>query len=616
MSDGSSAARDNVRPRAAWPRLMAAVALVLLLAIAGAVPRLRRAQALDDAARADSAAGVGVTVTQAKRSTASGELALTGTVQALHETALYARSSGYVGHWTADLGAHVRAGQLLATIETPELDHELDQSRADLARSQSTLSLAERNLQRWKRLERDSAVSTQELDERQGAFDEAKASADAAQANVRRLVSLKSFAQITAPFAGVITSRNLDVGTLVAPGTANGARGLYTLAQTDTLRIMVSVPQSSVAAITPGLAADIVIPDLGGRTVRGRVMRTANALDATSRTLLVEVQAPNRDGALLPGMYAEVHFHLAQGAAPLVVPAATLVIRSEGPTVALVKADSTIQFTKVTLGRDHGSEVEVLGGIPDGALLVVNPSDDVVDGIRVRIVGSPPAGDQIASTWTGESAGRPSRRRKDRSREQMATCYLVSPPDYSVHAAGWNGALQDGRLPFVPALRLAKTHVVAAGIAPAFSWVHSGSHTASAHMYPQRGGGTMRRARRQGFTLIELLIVVVIIGILAAIAIPKFANTKEKAYLASMKSDLRNLATAQESYFADNQTYTTSTIAVNFSPSAGVTVTIPDAAGTKWEAQATHPATTKVCKIGFGADTTYSGMSEGVSNCQ
>jgi RND family efflux transporter MFP subunit len=372
----------------ARPRRAAIAAIVIVaLVVAGAVPRVRRAHALDLSSREDSLAGVRVTVALAHRATASGDLALTGTVQALHETNVYARSNGYVQKWTADIGSRVKANQVLAVVETPDVDRQYDQAQADLMRAKTTETLAKRNLDRWQRLERDSAVSAQELDEHQSAYDDAAASVNAARANVGRFASLKGYANVAAPFAGVVTARNVDVGMLVAPATTPGTRGLFTIAQTDTVRIMVSVPQAQVAAIRIGQEADIVLPD-GGRTAKGTVMRTSSSLDAAARTMTVEVDAPNKDGALLPGMFGEVHFHLAGGSPPVRVPSGALVFRPEGTQVAMVGPDDAVHYIKVTLGRDYGSEVEVLADVPEGARLILNPSDDVVEGLKVHVIGN------------------------------------------------------------------------------------------------------------------------------------------------------------------------------------------------------------------------------------
>jgi RND family efflux transporter MFP subunit len=372
----------------AGPRRAAIAAVVIgVLVAAGAVPRVRRAHALDLSAREDSLAGVRVTVALAHRASAAGDLALTGTVQALHETNVYARSSGYVQKWTSDIGSRVKANQLLAVVETPDVDRQYDQAQADLMRAKTAETLARRNLDRWQRLERDSAVSAQELDQYQSAYDDAAANVNAARANVGRFSSLKGYANVIAPFAGVVTARNVDVGMLVAPATTPGTRGLFTIAQTDTVRMMVSVPQAQVAAIRVGQEADIVLPD-GGRTVKGVVMRTSSSLDAAARTLTVEVDAANKDGALLPGMFGEVHFHLAGGSSPVRVPSGALVFRPEGTQVAMVGADDIVHYIKVTLGRDYGADVEVLADVPDGARLILNPSDDVIEGLKVHVIGN------------------------------------------------------------------------------------------------------------------------------------------------------------------------------------------------------------------------------------
>ncbi len=368
-------------------RAVTAAVIIVVLVVAGAVPRVRRAHALDLSSREDSLAGVRVTVALAHRASATGDLALSGSVQALHETNVYARSSGYVQKWTADIGTRVKANQVLAIVETPDVDRQYDQAQADLMRAKTSETLAKRNLERWQRLERDSAVSPQELDEHQSAYDDAEANVNAARANVGRYASLKGYANITAPFAGVVTARNIDVGMLVAPATSPGTRGLFTIAQTDTVRVMASVPQAQVSSIHVGADADIVLPDIA-RTVKGTVARTSNALDATARTMTVEVDAVNKDGVLLPGMFGEVHFHLAGGTPPVRVPAGALVFRPEGTQVAMVGADDIVHFVKVTLGRDYGSEVEVVSDVPDGARLILNPSDDVVDGLKVHVIGN------------------------------------------------------------------------------------------------------------------------------------------------------------------------------------------------------------------------------------
>ena len=289
------------------------------------------------------------------------------------------------------MGAHVKSGQVMAEISTPEVDQQLEAARATLARAQATLLLARTNLARWKDLVRDSAVSKLELDEHQAAFDDANAAVMADEADVRRLSALQQFSYIVAPFSGVVTSRSLDVGQYVSAASAGPAtngigRGLYTLAQIDTVRLLVNVPQSVSSTITVGQHAAVSVAERPGRTFTGTVSRTSEALDPASRTLLVEVRIPNNDGALVPGLYADVHFQVDRSAAPLIVTANALVTRSDGPQVVEVRSDSTAHFDPVRLGRDYGSEVELTDGVTEGATVVVNPSDDVIEGARLRVV--------------------------------------------------------------------------------------------------------------------------------------------------------------------------------------------------------------------------------------
>jgi RND family efflux transporter MFP subunit len=372
-------------------RVIAAIIFVAVLVALGAVPRVARARRLSAAASARGTSAVGVLVASVHRAAATSDLALPGTVEALHEASVYAQTAGYVKRWTVDMGAHVKSGQVMAEISTPEVDQQLEAARATLARSQANLLLARTNLARWKDLVRDSAVSKLELDEHQAAFDDANAATLADEADVRRLSALQQFSYIVAPFAGVVTSRTLDVGAYVSPagagpGTTGYGRGLYTLAQVDTVRLLVSVPQTLSTAIKVGQHAAVGVAERPDRTFVGTVSRTSEALDPASRTLLVEVRIPNGDNALVPGLYAEVHFQIDRSSAPLVVTANALVTRADGPQVVEVRADSTAHFSPVRLGRDYGSQVELTDGVTEGATVVVNPSDDVVEGVRLRIV--------------------------------------------------------------------------------------------------------------------------------------------------------------------------------------------------------------------------------------
>ncbi|HTA73392.1 MAG TPA: efflux RND transporter periplasmic adaptor subunit [Gemmatimonadaceae bacterium] len=372
-------------------RTISFIILVAVALLVGGLPRIARARRLAAAASARSASAVGVLVATVHRAAASSDLALPGTVEALHEASVYAQTAGYVKRWTVDMGAHVKSGQVMAQISTPEVDQQLEAARATLARAQATLLLNRTNLVRWKDLVRDSAVSKLELDEHQAAFDDANAAVMADEADVRRLSALQQFSYIVAPFSGVVTSRSLDVGQYVSaasagPATSGIGRGLYTLAQIDTVRLLVNVPQSVSSAIVVGQHAAVSVAERPGRTFTGTVSRTSEALDPASRTLLVEVRILNTDGALVPGLYADVHFQVDRSAAPLLVTANALVTRSDGPQVVEVRADSTAHFAPIRLGRDYGSEVELTDGVTEGATVVVNPSDDVIEGARLRVV--------------------------------------------------------------------------------------------------------------------------------------------------------------------------------------------------------------------------------------
>ncbi|AHG91806.1 efflux transporter, RND family, MFP subunit [Gemmatirosa kalamazoonensis] len=370
--------------RGARRLLPGAGAFFVVLLFVGAVPRLRRKQALEARTHAVTEAPL-VSVVTVKRASASGELLLPGTVQAMREAALYARSSGYVRRFHADIGSRVRAGQLLAEIETPELDQELAQARASLGQVRAAHALARTSLDRWRAMVKDSAATRQELDEKEAGFEAASANLAAGEANVRRLQEMQSFGRVVAPFAGTVTARNVEVGQLVSPAQGGGARPLFVLAQADTGRVMINVPEAAAAQLHPGSDAEIVVQSLGGARFTGRVVRTSGAVEAATRTMLAEVDVPNPNAALLPGMYAQVRLAVRNVTPGVLLPANALVSGPNGPQVALLRG-GRVHFTKVELGRDFGTEIEVLSGLDEGATVVVNPSDAVAEGIAVRAV--------------------------------------------------------------------------------------------------------------------------------------------------------------------------------------------------------------------------------------
>jgi len=377
-----------------------AIALLALLALTMVPRHSVSRELLADAAATDSAPTVQVaTVTRAAPGSA---LTLPGTVQPLHESAIYARVGGYVRRWNADIGSIVRQGQVLAEIDAPELEQNVQQASSQVQMNQAALQLAKADLARWTSLERDSAVTSQELDQKRAAHSSAEANTAAAQANLRRLVETRGFTRIVAPFSGVVTARNVDVGSLisaagatsanVAGGSVGGAStsgSLFRISQTDTVRTYIPVPSTYATSIRPGLEAQVDVQGLAGRHFTGRVVRTSASLDASTRTLLAEVDIPNRDFAILPGMYAQVSLSFLLVSPPIIVPASALVIRSAGPQVMVVEnagqnSAGTVRLRSVQVGRDYGSTVEVLDGLIDGATIVTNPNADLGDGMRVR----------------------------------------------------------------------------------------------------------------------------------------------------------------------------------------------------------------------------------------
>jgi len=371
------------------------VAAVLAMGIA---PRVAQQHRLTAAAAAVGVSVPTVSVTTVTHDTSPSSVSLPGALSAVQTAAIYARTPGYVRQRFVDIGSRVRTGQLLADIDAPDLDQQVAQARGVVAQTRAAQQLAQANLVRWQALAVDSAVTAQEVDQMQAAFNEAVANTNSAVANLERLLQLQAYERVVAPFAGVITARNVDAGALV--GTAGGVSetlpagngstpgSLFTIAQTDTLSVYVTVPEDYAAAVAIGKRAVVTVPALPGDTLRGRVARTAGSLDATARTLLTEVRVANPKGVFLPGMYAQVQLALGAGTPPLRVPATALVIRDGPPQVVTVGPDSTVRYQTVTIGRDLGSWVEVTGGLSQGTHIVINPPTDLQDGARVRVVSA------------------------------------------------------------------------------------------------------------------------------------------------------------------------------------------------------------------------------------
>lgn len=311
------------------------------------------------------------------------ELVLPGNTQAFSDTPIFARTSGYLKRWYFDIGAHVKRGDLLAEIETPEIDKQLQQARADLKTAQANYHLAETTAARWQSLLQSDSVSRQETDEKVADLSARKATVDSNASNVRRIEDLQSFQKIYAPFDGVLTARNTDVGALIDAGANSAGKELFHLAAIDTLRVFVAIPEVYSRAARPGAIASLTLDEFPGRSFQGTLARTSNSIDQASHTLLTEVDVHNPDGQLLPGAYVSVHFKLPQTVRSVVVPSNTLLFRSKGLRVALVR-DGRVQLTPVKIGRDYGSTVEIISGLQASDAVVLDPADSLVSGAPVR----------------------------------------------------------------------------------------------------------------------------------------------------------------------------------------------------------------------------------------
>ena len=362
--------------------------LVVLAALffVGMFPRWRANAALTSAVL-DQRPTVSVVTTQ--RLDGASNLVLPGSTQAIQETAIYARTNGYVRKWYADIGAKVEAGQLLAEIETPEIDQELNQARAAAQQAAANLELARATLKRWDYLLQRKVVSAQEFDEKKAGSDARQADFTAAQANVKRLEETQGFQKIVAPFSGIVTARTVDNGMLVSAGSAGQSQPLFRVAQTDTLRIYVTVPQTYASSIKPDQNATVSFREISDKAFSAKIVRTAGALDPAARTLLTELQVANTDRKLFPGMYAEVKFAFPQDGRTLLVPGNAVMVQSDGPKVLTVDEKQTIRTRPVKLGRDLGDKVEILSGLDPAEPLVANPSDSLSEGVEVKVQAQP-----------------------------------------------------------------------------------------------------------------------------------------------------------------------------------------------------------------------------------
>ena len=409
-----------------WALFLGAMVLIAVAFFAGYIPLQKRNAVINSQAAEHDQALPRVEVIEVGRSSKISELQLPGNIEAVTEAPILARADGYIRRRLADIGDRVAAGQPLAEIEAPELDQQVLQAKANVQQAQaaldqaianeqqgkSNLELARVTAQRWASLVAQGVVSKQDNDQYQAQYQSQiagvnalekailaqRASIAATEANLARLNQMQGYRIVKAPFAGVITLRNVDVGALVTPGSTL----LYRIAQTGTLRTYVNVPQTNASSIHAGQPALVSVTNLPGRTFRGRVARSANSLDPSSRTLLVEVQVPNPNGALMPGMYAQVDLSNSRANAPLLIPAEALMVRADGTQIAMVGADGIVHLQRIVIGRDYGDRLEVLQGLQVGDRIVANPDDNAREGVKVDAVET--AEKPAAATASGKPA--------------------------------------------------------------------------------------------------------------------------------------------------------------------------------------------------------------------
>jgi RND family efflux transporter MFP subunit len=395
-------------------RIAGGVILLAVLLAIGIIPRVLRNRDARDVALASTVLLPEVIVVHPRLAAAQIAVSLPGNLQPLYSASVFARTNGYIESRSVDIGSEVKAGQVLAVISAPEVDQQLNQARADaleaaaaVAQSKAALEQAQANLgiaritqKRYASLIEKRAVTQQSLDEADEAFrartadvsaaganiNAAKASLKSRRANVERLTQLQGFERVVAPFDGVITARNIEVGDLVNAGSGNGSMSLFGVAQSSVLRVQVEVPQSAALAIKVGQPAALTVQERPGRRYIATVTRSAQSIDVAARTMLTEVQVDNRDGSLVPGMYGEVNFDITASQPSLIIPSTALVIDKNGMHVVSVSADSRVHFVAVDIGQDQGSQVEISQGLHGGETLVSNPSDLLSDGAKVSIV--------------------------------------------------------------------------------------------------------------------------------------------------------------------------------------------------------------------------------------
>jgi len=366
--------------------LMIVGVLLLILLIAGGLTlwtHVSHEHALAKETERAATPTVAVVYPQAEKP--DEDLVLPGSLQAYEESPIYARTNGYLVKWYKDIGSRITKGELLAKIDTPEVDQELNQTRATRQQIVAQVDLAKISADRWENLRKTDSVSAQEADQYVSGYKQSQANLAAADANVSRLEQLEGFKNVYAPFSGVLTKRNVDPGALINAGAGAAGRELFDIARVDPLRVYTSVPQAYAPYIKVGAKTAVVLQEFPGQKFVGKVVRTAEAIDPATRTLLTEVDVPNSDGRLLPGSFGEVHFAVGSGVNKVTVPVNAMLFRAQGPQVAVVGPDSKVQLRPINIGRDYGSALEVVGGVSPTDQVIINPADSLEDGQLVNV---------------------------------------------------------------------------------------------------------------------------------------------------------------------------------------------------------------------------------------
>ncbi len=377
----------EVPPAPPRKALMIVGVFLLLLLIAGGITlwdHVTHSRALAKETERETVPTVAVVYPQSEKP--DEEFVLPGSLQAYEESPIYARTSGYLVRWYKDIGSKVVKGELLAKIDAPEVDQELNQTRAARQQTLAQMELAKISADRWENLRKSDSVSAQEADQQASGYKQAQANLAAADANVRRLEQLEGFKDVYAPFSGVLTRRNVDPGALINAGAGVAGRELFDIARVDPLRVFTSVPQAYAPSIKVGSRTVVTLQEFPGQKFVGKVARTAEAIDPATRTLLTEVDVPNKDGRLLPGSFGEVHFAIGTNVNKVTVPVNAMLFRAEGPQVAVVGSDNRVQLRRINIGRDYGTTLEILGGVSATDRIVINPADSLEDGQHVNAV--------------------------------------------------------------------------------------------------------------------------------------------------------------------------------------------------------------------------------------